>query len=116
MRSSSVRTGPPVRLADGASLLGDVDPDRVPGDAAPASDAARRPELVDPRRELVGHPLAVARARRAAYRAAVDVGVVDGEAGVPPLVALDVAAVEVGHVLDRRAEARGADHRAVAAR
>ena len=41
-------------------------PDRAPGDAAAAADAAGRAELVDPRRELVGQPLAVAVARPAA--------------------------------------------------
>ena len=82
------------RIARG--LLGDVDPDRAPGDAAPAADAARAAELVDPGRELVRHPLPVARARRAAHGAAVDVRVVDREAGVPALVALDVLAGQVG--------------------
>ena len=56
------------RRRDGGRLLGDVDADRAPGDAAPAADAARRAELVDPVGQLVGHPLPVARARRAAAR------------------------------------------------
>ena len=43
-------------------LLGDVDPDRAPGDAAAAADAARAAELVVPGAELVRQPLAVARA------------------------------------------------------
>ena len=47
--------------ADGGRLLGDVDPDGAPGEAAAAADAAGRTELVDPGRQLVRHPLAVAR-------------------------------------------------------
>src|SRR5450759_987649 len=114
--SSSVRIARELAVADRPCLLGDVDADRAPGDAATAADAAGAAELVDPGRELVRHPLAVARARGAADRAPVDVRVVDREARVPALVALDVLAGEVGDVLDRRAEARRADHRAVAAR
>ena len=60
------------RRPDRRRLLGDVDADRAPGDAAAAADAARRAELVDPVRQLVGHPLPVARARRCAHAAAVD--------------------------------------------
>src|SRR5512144_3277541 len=105
-----------VGFPDRARLFGDVDADRTPGDAAPAAHAARAVELIEPGRELVRHPLAVARAGGPAHRAAVDVRVVHREAGVPVLVALDVRAVEVGDVLDRRAEARRAHHRAVAAR
>ena len=80
------------RRADRRRLLGDVDGDRAPGDAAPAADAARGAELVDPGRELVGHPLPVARARRAPDAAAVDVGVVEREAGVPHALALGLVA------------------------
>ncbi len=45
---------------DDRQLLADVDADRAPGDAPTAPDAAARPELVPPGRELVGQPLAVA--------------------------------------------------------
>src|SRR6266508_3391295 len=82
--SSMVRIDPPafaeVGGADRRRLLGDVDRHRAPGNAAPAADAARGPELVDPGGELVGHPLAIARGRRVADAAAMDVGVVEGEA------------------------------------
>ena len=61
--SSIPRIRPPIALPDRARLLGDVDPHRAPGDAAAAAHAARAAELVDPGRELVRHPLAVARAR-----------------------------------------------------
>ena len=91
--------------ANGAHLLGDVDADRAPGDAAAAADAAGRVELVPPGRELVGHPLAIARLRRGADAAAVDVGEIHGEAGVPAPRALGARAGEVARVLDRRAEA-----------
>ena len=48
-----------VGRADHRDLLGHVDPHRAPRDAAAAADAPARPELVDPRRELVREPLAV---------------------------------------------------------
>ncbi len=89
--------------------------DRAPRDAAPAADAARAPELVEPGRQLVRHPLPVARPARRAHAAAMDVRVVDREARVPALDAHDLLAGQVGHVLDRRAEAGRADHRAVPA-
>ena len=44
---------------DGQQLLTDVDAHGAPGDAPSATDAARRPELVPPRRELVRQPLAI---------------------------------------------------------
>src|ERR1035437_6045757 len=78
--SSSFCIGPRLARADRAGLLGDVDPDGAPRDATPAAHAARAAELVDPGGELVGHPLPVAGARGRAHGAAVDVGVVDGEA------------------------------------
>src|SRR3954449_10096708 len=86
LRSSSI-----VRT-DRRHLLGDVDGDRAPRDAAPAADAARRAELVDPGRELVRRPLPVARARRAPDAAAVDVGVPEREARVPDAGVLGLAA------------------------
>src|SRR5215211_8945379 len=121
---STVCTDPPlltwrrrteVGCADRGGLLGDVDRHRAPGDAAPAADAAGGPELVDPGGELVGHPLAVARGRRVADAAAVDVGVIQGEAGVPAPHPLGLLPGEVAHVLDRVAEAGRADQGAVAA-
>ena len=63
----------------------------------------------------MGHPLPVARPRRLADDAAVDVGEVGVEAGVPHAVALGLLPGEVGDVLDGRAEAGGAHHRAVGA-
>ena len=102
-------------VADRGQLLGDVDPDRAPGDAAAAADAAGAAELVVPGAELVGEPLAVARAAGRPDAAAVDVGVVDREARVPAARPLRLVAREVGDVLDARAEAGRADQRAVAA-
>src|SRR5689334_386234 len=63
----------PVGRPDCGELLGHVDPDRAPRDAAPASDAPGGAELVDPGAELVREPLAVARSRRGPHRTAVDV-------------------------------------------
>ena len=51
---------PRSRAGDGVQLVADVDPDRAPGDAAPAADAAGAAELVPPGGELVGQPLTVA--------------------------------------------------------
>src|SRR5579864_5486395 len=113
--SSIVRTAFSVGLAYCGDLLGDVDADRAPRDAPSAADAAGRSELVVPRRELVGHPLPVARPPGRADAAAVDVRVVDGEAGVPQPPPLRGRPFEIGLVLDRRAEAGRTDERAVAA-
>src|SRR5581483_1131439 len=92
---------------------GHVDRGRTPCDAAPAADAPRHAELVVPGPELVGEPLAVARAGARPDRAAVDVRVVDGEARRPRPRPLGRPAGEVGRVLDARAEARRADEGAV---
>ena len=72
-------------------------------------------ELIPPGAELVGHPLPVARASCRPNAAAVDVGMVEREARVPGAPAFGSLRGEVGDVLDRRAEARRAHHRAVAA-
>src|SRR5581483_10825769 len=93
-------------------LLGDVDPDRAPGETPAAPDAARGVELLPPRRQLVGHPLAVPRADRAADRAAVEVGVVQVETGRPRTGPADLPG-EIGGVPHIGAETRGADLRAV---
>src|SRR3954452_2139225 len=91
------------RCTDRPRLLGDVDRHRAPGDAAPATDAPGRAELVDPGRELVGHPLAVTRAGRAAHAAAVHVRMVEREARVPEACAFARVSGQVGGVLDGRA-------------
>src|SRR5262245_53425991 len=72
-RLSSVRGIATLRRADRRDLLCDVDADGAPRDAAPAADAAGRAELVEPRPELVRHPLPVAAARRGSDAAPVDV-------------------------------------------
>src|SRR3954451_17367697 len=112
--ASIVSIARPLACSDGCQLLGDVDPDRAPGDAPTAADAAGAPELVEPRPELVGEPLAVARVPRGADAAAVDVRVVDRVARVPFAGPLGVPG-QVGVVLDAGAEARRAHERAVAA-
>src|SRR4051794_27486107 len=98
-----------VRRTDGGGLLGDVDGDGAPGDAAAAADAAGGAELVDPGRQLVGHPLPVARTAARAHAAAVDVGVVEREAGVPGSLAHGLLPGEVRAVLNAVAEAGRAD-------
>ena len=100
---------------DGRGLVRDVDTHRAPGDAAAAADAARGAELVDPARELVRHPLPIARTRRLADAAAVDKGEIHGEAGIPFAHPLGGRAAQIAVILDRRAEAGRAHHGAVAA-
>src|SRR5512135_938289 len=102
--------------ADRGRLLGDVDADRTPADAAPATDAAAAAVLVVPAPELVRQPLAVARAGVGADRDAVDVAVARRETGIPLAQMPAVAAVERGLVGFAVAETGGADRGAVAAR
>src|SRR5674476_1104534 len=85
--------------ANGPNLSGDVDGGGAPRDAATAADASRRAELVHPRGELVGGPLAVSRRNRRTDAAAVQVGEVVGEAGVPYPPPLGFCAREVADVL-----------------
>src|SRR5262245_33037210 len=62
-----------IAITDGPYLFGDVDRDRTPGDAAPASNAARGTKLIDPGGQLVRQPLAIASRRRGAHTTALDV-------------------------------------------
>src|SRR5512134_2525626 len=81
-RSSTIAISlPPVVGADRRRFFGDVDADRAPRDAPPTADAAVDPELIDPVRELVGHPLAIARADLPAHATAVNVGMAERKAG-----------------------------------
>src|SRR6516162_488657 len=95
---------PLLRLADGADLLRNVDSHRTPGDAPSAANAPRGAELIDPRRQLVRHPLAVASAGRGTNAPTVDVRERHGETGVPLAPALRMFARQVGDIFDRRAE------------
>ena len=82
----SLHAGPPSFCRgwlDRGHFLGDVDADRAPGDAAAAADAARGAELVDPARQLVRHPLAIARLPFGPHAAAMDVGKIQREARIP---------------------------------
>ena len=78
----------------------------------PQPDAARGVELVPPRRQLVGEPLAVARRGGGPHGAAVQVGVVEIEARGPGALAPDLAG-QVGGVGHVAAEAGRADQGAV---
>ena len=93
----------------------DVDPDWTPGDAAAAADATRRAELINPSRELVRHPLPIARTRRVADAAAMDKREIHGEAGIPFPHPFCRRAAQIAVILYRRTEAGGANHGAVAA-
>src|SRR4030095_3357742 len=110
-RGSSVSTTPLLRLrtgwfgfTDGARLFGDVNSHRAPRDASPAADAARSSELVYPRRQFVRHPLPVARPRRRAHAAAVNVGEIHREARIPPAPSLGMLARQIRHVFHGSAE------------
>src|SRR5271165_713497 len=96
-------------------LFRDVDADGAPSDAPAAAHASRRAELIVPMRKLVGHPLPVARARCIPHASAMDIGEIEGEAGIPQAHALSLRAGEIAAVLYRRAEAGGANHCAIAA-
>ena len=61
-----------------------IDPNRAPGNAAPATNASEGLELVDPCSKLVRDPLPVARSRRGPHAAAMDIRKAEREAGVPP--------------------------------
>src|SRR5262245_53705986 len=102
--------------AERRGLGGDVDADRAPDDAPATADAAGGSELVVPGTEFVGHPLAVSAGTRASDTPTVDVGEVEVEAGVPAAPPRGVLPGEIRHVLCGRAEAGGADQRAVTAR
>src|SRR6516164_9864320 len=95
MRSSPCIRTPPQSLQGGPgarsdcrSFLGDIDPDRAPGDAATTADATGAAELIDPVGQLVSHPLAVARSGRLPHAAAVNVGKIQGKTGIPATHAL----------------------------
>src|SRR6266536_5154657 len=102
-------------VADGADLLGQVDADWAPGDAAATAHAAGGAELVDPGTQLVREPLAVAGPGRGAHAASAEMAEIERVAGVPAPPAFGVLAGQVGGVLHGGAEAGRADHGAVAA-
>lgn len=96
-------------------LLGDVDTDRAPHDAAPAADAPGAVELVVPGAEFMGGPLPVAAMRGVADRPRLQMGEIQVEAGLPAPPSLGVFTGEVRDVLGGGAEASRADHGAVSA-
>ena len=105
------RSGP-----DRCRLFGDVDPDRTPGDATSAADATRAAELVEPARQLVSDPLAVARLAsncRTLPPWMYEKSSVKQESQRRTRSATVLG--EVGCVVDGRAKARRADHRAIGA-
>src|SRR6185503_19758910 len=97
-------------------LLTDVDAHGAPGDAPSATDAARRPELVPPRRELVRQPLAIPVGdARAEVSVTGDPPEAEREAAVPRPLGRARDPVEVGGDADAGAEAGRADKRAIRA-
>ncbi len=114
-RRTQCGSRPGARSGDGVELVADVDPDRAPGDAAAAADAAGAPELVPPGRELVGEPLPVAILDPRPETPAGDGREARREAAVPAPLGERFLAVEVGPLADARAEAGRADEGAVRA-
>src|SRR5437870_3323602 len=104
-----------VRRPDGRDLLGHVDADRAPGDAAPATDTARDIELVKPGGELVGEPLPVAAPDARPEVTAMYPGELGIEAAIPPADALRVFQAQVSDVFHAGAKAGWTDERAVGA-
>jgi len=99
----------------GRQLLGHIDPDRAPGNASAAADAAGRAELIDPRRKLMRQPHAVPILGCLANILPVDIPVLLCEAGIPQSGMCGVLMREVRRLLDLMAEAGRADHRTVRA-
>src|SRR5579864_216662 len=113
MRSSVSMT---LRLPYSLSFLSDVDSYGTPGNAPSAAYTSRSAELVDPRSQLVSHPLAIASFSGSANVAPVDVRKAQREARVPTAPALGLMTGHVGYVLYRGAKTGGTDHGAVGAR
>src|SRR5215469_14039612 len=101
---------------NGADLFGDVDADRTPGNAASTADASRTAELVDPRGELVGHPLAIAPLGRSSDAASVNIRKVLCETGIPAAPALGVITANFAYILDGCTKACGTNHGAIGTR
>ena len=100
---------------DSPGFFRNVDSHRTPGNAAPASNASRCAKLIDPRTELVRHPLPVASLRGGSDGTAVDVRKTQREARIPTAPSLGVISGHVADIFDSRAETGRADHRAVSA-
>src|ERR1019366_3261765 len=103
------------RFPDGANLFRDINAHRAPSDATAATYAAGIAKLVNPGGQLVGHPLTVPRLGGAADTAAVNIGEILGETGVPFAPALGVRAGDIANILHGGAEAGRTDHGAVGA-
>src|SRR6516162_3733943 len=96
-------------------LLGNIDSHRTPGDTAPTADATRSAKLVYPRSHFVSQPLAIPGFSRRPHAASVDVRMTECKAGVPSSPSFGMVSGHVGDVIDRGAEAGGADHGTVGA-
>src|SRR5208283_3164241 len=100
-------------LPNRPNFFRNVDAGRAPRYAPSAPYASRAAELVNPRGQLVGHPLPVAGLAGIANVAPVDVREPQRETRIPAPPALGVIASNIGDVFDGGAEARGAHHRAI---
>ena len=100
---------------NGMNFLSDVNGHGAPGDAAATANAAGSSKLVNPRGQLVSHPLAVSGLGAGADAAAVDIREIHCEAGIPSLPALRVVTLQAGDVFNGGAKACGTDHGTVGA-
>lgn len=101
---------------NGGDFFSKVDADRTPRDAATATDAAGRAELIYPRCQFVSHPLAIAIACVVSHDAAVHVTEFEIETGIPLPLTLDMFTGQIADFGDGAAKTRRADHGAVRAR
>src|SRR5579871_5191547 len=113
--SNGSSQGIDITTSNGANFLSDVDPHGTPGNTAAAAYTTGRAELIDPRRQLVGHPLAKARFRRRPHATAVNVRVGLRETGVPTPPSPGVLVGYVAHVIHCGTETGGTYHGAVGA-
>src|SRR5208283_196898 len=98
-----------------ADLFGNINAYGTPGDTAPATYASGTAKLINPRCQLVRHPLPVARLAGGSYAASVNVGKTLGKAGIPLPPAFRVVAGHIAGVFHRGAEASGTNHGAIGA-
>src|SRR5215831_5881586 len=87
------------------NLFRNIDSHRAPRDAAAATYTARRLKLIDPRSQLVRHPLPVARVCRRPHDTSVNGGMIGRETRVPSPPSFSVIARDVRYVLNGAAEA-----------
>lgn len=99
---------------DGPHLLGQIDADRTPGDAATTADTAGTAILIVPSRKLMRQPLAIACRGAMAHAATMQIGEFGRIARISSSRARDALTAKITDVCDRSAHASRAHHGAVA--